>query len=693
MKHNVLLVSGEHYSKTQNKYRERVKKTSNISNEQKIRLTKNHIGKCMRIYQNNILSYSPGATVFPRTENMHDQMNAELSRSAWEYIRETCNYKRKVRLGVKNYVELGEVWLKQMYDVYGGKLLGYEPQLDEYEQPILDEMGKAIPDKEKPVYEGKHINKLIKSYDIFRDKNAIDLEESEFIGVRSLVVPETLYEMIEKNPKINDKEKAKLKEAVKKSSNSQYQTFNGVAMPVDYSEGLCLLKEFYFRESPKYPEGYYYFVCEGEIIFEGVLQKDAEGNPIFPLTYALCDEFDGSPRGFSPMKQGRPIQSEINRTASKIAETQITLGDDKVVTSYGGGLTEGDKLAGVRQLKVLNPNQYTVIPGRSGGQYYEYMESQISELYKVLDVIEDTAERQAGNDIQQTLYHSLKNKKKFTFYSDKIEQWLVEWCKKDIALAKAYWRDDIVVRAVGKNEQINIPEFKGSDSCSYDIKVLPMTDDIESTMGKYMVFRDLMQYSKPDEIAVGKIAEQMPFIDGKYVYSHMTLPEREVKNLLLALDRGEMPSISKFDNNENIIAGITRRMREEDFKFLVEKNPIVFQNYMKQYEERTEVLRKRVQEERDANAGTIPTGGPQIKVDMYVTDPKNPNRSVRATVDQTSMMWFLKRVGEQGQQLEVLNDLGHPQARIDAMKPPQRDFNTGNIVSMPPNPSQTTGNI
>lgn len=671
MKHNVLIFSGEHYSKTNKKFKERLRRTENITNENKIRLTKNHLNKIMKIYINNIVSYSPGATVLPRTENIHDQIDAELCRSSWEYIRELVGYKKKVRKGVEHFSIIGEAWLKQLFDPNDGKIIGYEKQVDDNGQQVFDANGQPVEDKEKPIYSGKHIDELITPYDVFRDKNALTFDESEFIGIRKLVVPEELYRMIDADPTTDKDTKKSKKEKVKTSSNAQYLTFSGSNAPVAFSEGLALLKEFYFKVSAKYPEGYYYFVCEGEIIFEGVLQKDKDGEPIYPLTYVLCDEFDGCPRGYSPMKQGRPVQTEINRAASKIAETQITLGDDKIVTLHGGGLTEGDKMAGIRQLKVLNSMQYQVIPGRSGEQYLEYMNGQIDELYKIMDVLEDSQERQNAGDLQQTLYHSLKNKKKFTYYSDKIEGWLVEWCKKDIALAKSYWKPETVLKAVGKNEQINIPEFKNSSDSCYDIKVVPMSDDIESTMGKYLVFRDMLQYGKLDEIAVGKIAEQMPFIDGKVVFSHQTLPETEVKNILLALDRGEMPVISKFDGNERIVAGITQRMREPDFQFLVEKNPQVYQNYMQQYKERTEAISEKVKAQQDANAGIIPTGGPQIKIDMYVADPKNPQRTIRATVDQVSAMWFLKRLGEQGAAMEQVYAVNNPQAKLDIMREAQ----------------------
>jgi len=686
MKHNVLIFSGEHYSKTNKKFKERLRRTENIPYDTKIRLTKNHLNKIMKIYINNIISYSPGATILPRTENMHDQIDAELCRSSWEYIREQENQKKKVRKGVEHFSIIGEVWLKQMFDPNDGKIIGYNPLEDENGQPILGQDGQPIADKKKPVYSGKHINELITPYDIFRDKNSLSFDDSEFIGVRKLVVPEELYRMIDADPNLDDDEKKSKKEKVKTSAAAQYMTFNGSNAPMTFSENLALLKEFYFKPSAKYEEGYYYFVCETEILFEGVLQKDKDGEPIFPLTYALCDEFDGCPRGFSPMKQGRPIQTEINRAASKIAETQITLGDDKIVTMMGAGLTEGDKMSGIRQLKVTNGMQYTVIPGRSGEQYLGYMNGQITELYKIMDVAEDTEERQNAGDLQQTLYHSLKNKKKFTYYSDKIEMWLTEWCKKDIALAKSYWKDETVLKAVGKNEQINIPEFKKTEDSCYDIKVVPMSDDIESTMGKYLVFRDMLQYGKLDEIAVGKIAEQMPFIDGKYSFSHQTLKETEVRNILLALDRGEMPVISKFDGNERIIAGITQRMREPDFKFLIEKNPKVYQNYMKQYEDRDKAVSEKVKAEQDANAGIIPTGGPQIKIDMYVQDPKNPQRTIRATVDQTSVMWFLKRLGEQGAAMEQVDQVNNPQAKLDIMQMAQQD----NVQN--PNPPQQGGN-
>jgi hypothetical protein len=668
-KHNVMLYAGNHYSKVNSKIWQKVRDSKNIPENVKIRLTKNHLNRIMKSFINNTISYAPGVTILPKdSSNIHDIKQAKLSRSVLDDYKYKSKYEQKVRRSIENFFIIGECFVKIVWDASAGDIVGYEGLTDELGQPILDQTGQPVIDENKPVFEGGFITEVIPGFDIFIDRGSRTIDESPFIGVKKMVQTSELEGLVENDPMFTPEEKEAKLQYIKGASNESYAVFNPMDSSVSYPDDQTLTKEYYFKPCMEYPKGYFYITTTAGILWEGELQTDEKGKPVFPIKYALCDEFEGSPRGYSPMKQGRPVQAEINRASSKIAETQITLGDDKIITMQGSGITEGEKLNGIRQIKVSNAMDYKIVEGRSGEQYLNYVNDQITELYRIMGIQDDSAEKQTAQDMQLKLYQSLKDKKKFTFYSDKVERFLVEWADAIIKLSKANLRDDTVIKAVGSNEAINIEEFKNTNEMCYDIKVVPLTDDVESTMGKYMQLNNVLQYGKLDERTTGMLIKELPFVDGERIAGHLALAHTEAENIILALDRGEMPVISIFDNNEVIVQELVRRMRQGDWKYLISKNPQVEQNYMKQYEERVANINQKMEELKKVNMGIIPTGGPQIKVDAYIPDPSNPAKSVRATVDQKSFEWFIERLGEQGATMEVMPEAG-VQTQIDMLSP------------------------
>jgi hypothetical protein len=60
---NVRLVAGDHYTSKNSRFWGRIRDSKQISSDSKIRLTKNHIQKITKTYQNNILSHAPGVGI------------------------------------------------------------------------------------------------------------------------------------------------------------------------------------------------------------------------------------------------------------------------------------------------------------------------------------------------------------------------------------------------------------------------------------------------------------------------------------------------------------------------------------------------------------------------------------------------------------------------------------------------------
>ena len=90
----------------------------------------------------------------------------------------------------------------------------------------------------------------------------------------------------------------------------------------------------------------------------------------------------------------------------------------------------------------------------------------------------------------------------------------------------------------------------------------------------------------------------MPFIpDAKNIFSNMLVDETRANDILLALDRGEYPTVLKYENHDIILQKIADRMKKGDYTYIVQGNPVVQQNYEKQVVEREQIKQSKKVEE------------------------------------------------------------------------------------------------
>lgn len=643
MRSCLLLNAGEHYQKKESLFFRRIRDNKELNNEQKLRLTKNHIRKICQTYVNNIMSMSPGVGFTPKDEKSpHDQKVAEMHHAVWRDAFERYNIDDLMDDWCDSFVVLGEVAVKIFFDPNKGHLKGYNQALDAEGNPALDEMGQPQADEESPVYTGEFVFEEIYGFNLLRPVEAKDLRNAEWLGLRKMVnKSELLLQFTDPN----------LQKFIEDSHDDTYLVFDAAMGGYHKAKGQVSVREYYFRPCMKYPNGYYYITTREGILAEGELPGG-----IFPIVVQAFDKVQTTPRGRSPVKQMRPYQAEINRSASKMAEHQITLGDDKVLIQNGTKVTAAATLPGIRSYSYTGAAP-TVMEGRNGAQYLDYMNSQITELYSVMNVAEDTAENQANLDPYVLLFRSARQKKKFQRYIKRFEKFLIQIVKTYIALAKIHLDDDALVYAVGSNERVNIPEFKKLPDICYEVKVEAQSDDIETKLGKQIVLNHALQYVgsqlKPEDI--GKIMRAMPFGDFEESFDDMTIDYDCSVNDILALDRGERPPVNQYDNHVYNIKRLTSRMRKADFRFL--PGPVQA-NYAAKVQIHQQMEAANQQAIQRAEQGFIPTGGAMITCQMYVNNPKDPTgKPSLVRVPYAALDWLLKQLASQGVEQDQLQDM------------------------------------
>jgi hypothetical protein len=632
---NLLLISGDHYQKKKSDaFNSRLRDAKNVGDDVKLRLTKNHIKRISRLYLNNILTNSPNVTIVPQLDQeMQDQKNAELNLAVWKDAYSKYKLKSKIRDFAQDFIDIGECVVKCFWDPNKGNFKGFKQQQDDNGQDMVDETGQPVPDNEQPVFSGAFVFERIFGFNLLRAPEAKDMDDSPYLIIRKMVNTKELKKLY-----AADEDKLKF---ITSSQDETYLIFDGNRSEYNKSNKETLILEHYYRPCMQYPKGYFYIKTKSGILEEGELPFG-----LFPIIYKGFEKLQTSPRCHSQIRQLRPYQIEINRCASAIATHQVTLGDDKVITNTAGKIEQGGVLPGVRVIKVPGGGNIDILPGRSGDQYLGYMQSQIEEMYVIANINEEAMDKELNGDPFNLLFASIKQKKKFSLYIEKFEEFLCEMVELFLDLAKHYLPDDEVIPAIGKREAVNLPEFRNTNKLCYSIKVEPQTSDPSTLFGKQMIMNHTLQYvgGQMDKDDIGKIIRNMPFANMEESFDDLTIDYDNARNDMLALERGEQVQANPNDNHVYMSKKLVNRMKKRDFNTLP---PQVQQGYQALLQQHDQIEAQQQQQIQAAEAGFIPTGGYLVKADFYIPDPKT-GENKRATLPYEAIQWLVKKLDQQG---------------------------------------------
>jgi hypothetical protein len=666
MRSNVLLIAGEHYTKNVNKHFARLRETNRLTESLKLRLTKNFTHRVHRQYSHTIANTVPGVKVVPNNElEMQDQKDAELSDAVWESIKKEHKFKEKVRRWADEFVGIGEVACKLFWDPNAGTLQGYEQEVDPvmgqplFEGPegeptiqpmVMDAMGGMIELKplasDRPVFSGDFVYEPVFGFNLFRQPGAKSMDESKYLGIRKMVDKKILNKIYEDNPE-------KQKKLVADSSDSDFIVFDSAKAQYQKSDKYTLVKEVYYKPSREYPEGYFYIYTSEGILEEGTLPEG-----IFPIVWKGFDEYPTTPRGRSIIKVARPYQAEINRAASQAATHQITLGDDKVLYQAGTKLAPGALLPGVRGISYQGMPP-TVLNGRTGDQYTGYINDQKQELMQAVMLDEQLQNNSeiSNMDPHTLLFRSASQKVRFKKYTDKFEEFLTEICEKTLKLAKYYLPEDRVISYVGRSEIVNISEFKNTQDMHYRIALEPQAEDVDTMLGKQLTFQHVLQYVGKNlrQEDVGKILRHMPYVNNDELFNDLTIEYDNIRNDMLILERGEMPILNPYADNEYCVNKLVHRMKMADFRYLSPQIQQNYQMYLQQHQQEVQRKQEAILAQKNEY---IPTGGAMVAVDMYVPNKEDPTKAPkRARVPYQAMEWLVNMLEQQGMSLDKLENM------------------------------------
>lgn len=659
---NILLYAGDHYTKKNSRFFSRIRDNKELSNESKLRLVKNHTQYICDTYSNNIIAPNPGVGFTAHNEKeMHDIKVAQMHHSVWRDAHEKYDLDERIDDWADNFVQIGEVATKIYFDPMKGPVKAYNQKLKDesplYLHPMTgetenatDEMGQPLPpapDEENPIYQGEFVFEEIFGFNLLRPAECKNMRDAAWLGIRKMT---DVADLVKRFPAFKDK--------LTKNMDQTFTVFDTARGGYTQTSNQAMVIEYYFKPCVAYPNGYFYITTKEVILAEGELPGG-----IFPIVYQAFRRFPTTPRGRSPIKTMRPYQAEINRAASKMAEHQITLGDDKLLIQNGTKISAGIALPGVRSINFsgMDPK---ILAGRDGSQYLNYMTTQIQELYRVMGVAEDNEELPAQLDPYSMLFRAARQKKRFQRYIKRFEKFLKNVVSTYLALAKVHFTDDMIIKAIGAAEIVNIPEFRSQTDLCYEINIEAQSEDVEEKLGKQITISQALQYvgGKLDKSDIGMLMRQMPYGNFDESMEDFTLDYDNALNEMLALDRGETPPVGQYDNHQYIVKKLSSRMRKSDFKTLP---PQVQMNYSAKINLHQQFIAAQQVAMQRAEQGLIPTGGYMTKCDLYVPGKTPDSAPKRVTIPSEAIQWLLKQMESQAAGLAPLADMpGGAQAEI-----------------------------
>ena len=642
-RNNILVKAGKHYNNRSKigAFSDTLRGKVHQFTKPEIRLTKNHIPRITNIYINAILDGNPSVTTRPyNKDEMSDNKSSELASSVLAWIKRTNKWKKKQKRFVSDYVDIGETFAKVSYDPTAGK-------------PVT----VPGPNGLEKIPSGEIVIDKAFGFDIKIDPSARDFEDARWLIHDSIVDLDEFKALVRE---VNPDMVSNIKPGIA-SGHHAFDAFNGVIKEV---KDKVVIHELYRRPSSKMPNGEY-------IMFTKDFTVTKAGLPfgIWNWVYLGFDEMTTSARSTSIIKICRPYQIEINRSASKMAEHQITLGDDKVFVQRGTKLTNAGNMSGLRAYSYAGDIP-TVMPGRSGAQYLEYQVQQIREMYEACNLQMITEDKQPQGDPYQMLYSSMKDKKRFSLYSTKYEDFEVEIFTIALDLAKKHLPNETAIKVLGRSEMINMDEFKRLDNDSFDFFIEPVSGDIETKFGEVLRSTSILQYAgsslPPDHL--GKLIKGMPFGRDENYSTSLTIKQDAIDNVILAMDRGEIIPVNEYDDHEAFMQAIHLRMTKSDFKFLDQG---IQDSYIERMDNHTELRKIQLDEIAKSEQGLIPSGGFLTTINASWLNPAT-NRIERIKAPSQAVQWLMKKLEAQGVFLKEFSNLPEEsKAQIGSNSGPQ----------------------
>lgn len=665
----------------------------------------NYLGKYARIKQNKLVMHAPMVHIVDKSGNERvDRSAADLAQKIWADIVYRHEFKHIIKDWAFDYTVLGECIARISWDPQKGTPVQSIPNnmIDisnnssrGAEDGIVGDVGpsssESLESTTVTMFSGDLSIERVEPWNLIRPEECKDIKDAEWLCIDRFINRDTIKSWFPNDADMQNKISASM--GNESATSFMYDMSQGFYE----AQNLVRVSEMYFRPCAKYPYGYYIFFTNNTILYNGELPFG-----IFPILHRGQLRTNSNPRGHSLLRDGKPIQAEINRCFGQAIEHSLSLGDDKIFLPEGSKIPKTVKEPGCRILfysSPLNFKEPVIVSGRTGMQHVE-------QGFKFIDIMKDlfnevdpnaagspTPTRAGTQNIMGMLFSSSQDREKNAFYASDFEDFLVRTCDCILKIVRNFYTDEQLMTALGESDFASAEDFK-NHKLRDTIEVEPTTHSTFNTFGRQHVFDVAMQYAskylQPKD--VGLILQAMPLGNKDVAFQGLVFDQKIADGLIRNLDNGrDIPINPLGEDIPFMIKNLISRIKDPGF---INKPPFIQELYNKKLMEYQQIEAQQQQLQMQLDKQMIPVDGPLVKIGtMNVPNttggskatvplrlPEGALKWLREALDQRGMtqerlvgmdMATKNRILTVAQQIAASGQGGQPQESQQSLPPPQ----------------------
>ncbi|AHF08570.1 portal protein [Desulfitobacterium metallireducens] len=364
--------------------------------------------------------------------------------------------------------------------------LGEEVQLntlDEHGNFALDEKGNEITQTKRL---GDIDNSVVSPFDFVFDPSATEFDNAKWCCERILKTVDEVKDTydVEVSPE-GGLSSTNIFNGILANVNGQQSDFKPISM-----ENGVVVKEYWEKPSKKYPKGRHITIANGKLL-------QFEDNPYDILPYFLTPHnlVPGRVYGSSNIEDLIPVQREYNKTRTQRRLNQTRTGNPRFLYQINSLIDEptnepGEKLG---YKKGYNQPNWETPPSEPGHIQAE-LDLQLRD-FEDISGIHEVSSGTAPTGVKSGIaiaFLGEQDETKFGPIIHNIETTYENWAKFVLVLMQKYYIEPRMIKIVGKNGQVNVKEFQGSDlKGNKDVKVVSGSAMPKSTVARQNFVLDL----------------------------------------------------------------------------------------------------------------------------------------------------------------------------------------------------------
>jgi len=427
------------------------------------RVTINRIRPAIRTELAKITKSKPQFNVIPASNDDEDIDAAKVGTQALDYVWRNSNMNEKRFKAALWQIATGT----SIQKTYWNDKLGEDIQLN-----TLDENGEFALDEEgNEVLQSKRLgdvdNSVVSPFNFVFDQSADEFDKAKWCCEDILRTTDEVKDTYEVQVTAESGlSSANIFDGLLANINGQSSDYQ----PIKMKNGV-VVKEYWEIASKKYPKGRHITIANGKLL-------QYEDNPYNRLPYFVTAHnlVPGRVYGASNIEDLIPIQKEYNKTRSMRRMNQVRTSNPRLLSEVNSLIDEPTNEPGEHLEYKKGHNKPTwEAPPPEPGHIQAELELQLRDFEDVSG-IHEVSNGAIPTGVKSGVAISFlqeQDETKFGPIIHNIEAVYEKWAQFVLVLIQQNYLEPRLIKVVGKNNQVEVKEFQGSDlKGNTDVKVI-----------------------------------------------------------------------------------------------------------------------------------------------------------------------------------------------------------------------------